>query len=152
MGDENENKALQILEGLATGKQHLAQILTHLISSNQENHNHDGNNSNGGTNRNHMGNDGVGGSNGKKGNHAGGSKNDIPAHMGTITTDIIILIPLMPQFLGNQKVRNQGKQDQGETFDDYWKEYQAMGEDFLGGHVTIGLLQYQVQEQAKGGQ
>jgi hypothetical protein len=38
--------------------------------------------------------------------------------------------PLLPQFVGNQQVGNQGQQGQGETFDDYWREYQAMGEDF----------------------
>jgi hypothetical protein len=47
IGDENENNALQILEGLATGKRQLAQILTQLISTNQANQNHRGNNGKG---------------------------------------------------------------------------------------------------------
>jgi hypothetical protein len=34
MGDNNEDMALQILEGLANGHQQLAQLLTQLIASN----------------------------------------------------------------------------------------------------------------------
>jgi hypothetical protein len=57
MGDENENRALQISEGLATRQQQLAQLLTQLITTNQ---NHGGNNDNGGTIGHNRGNNGAG--------------------------------------------------------------------------------------------
>jgi hypothetical protein len=36
----------------------------------------------------------------------------------------------MPQFLGNQQTENQGQQVPGETFQDYLREYQALGDEF----------------------
>jgi hypothetical protein len=108
MGDENENRALQILEGLATGKQQLAQLLTQLITTNQANQNHGGNNDNGGTNGHNRGNNGAGGIFGNNGNHAKGNNNQIPAHVGTRTTCSIVPRPLLPQFTRNQEVGNQG--------------------------------------------
>jgi hypothetical protein len=41
--------------------------------------------------------------------------------------------------MGNQQAGNQGQQGQGETFDDYWREYQALSEDF---QVAMSLLDY----------
>jgi hypothetical protein len=101
MGDNNEDRALQILEGLASGKQQLAQLLTQLIVSNQANQNHGGNNGLRGTNehnenQNHRGNNGAVGSNGNNGNHAEGNNNHIPTQVGTKTTGRIITRPLMP--------------------------------------------------------
>jgi hypothetical protein len=48
MGDNNEDRAIQILEGLATGQQQLAHLLAQLIASNQTNQNHGSNNGAGG--------------------------------------------------------------------------------------------------------
>jgi hypothetical protein len=45
----------------------------------------------------------------------------------------------MAQFLGDQQTKNQGQQGQGEKFDDYWREYQALGDDF---QVSISLQDY----------
>jgi hypothetical protein len=86
MGDQNEDRALQILEGIQNGQQQLAQLLAQLIATNQENQNHGGNNGNGGTNGHHGGNNGAGGPNGNNGNHAEGNNNHIPAQVGTRTT------------------------------------------------------------------
>ena len=36
----------------------------------------------------------------------------------------------MPHFLGNQQTENQGQQVLGENFQDYLREYQALGDDF----------------------
>ena len=36
----------------------------------------------------------------------------------------------MPHFLGNQQTKNYGKQVLGETFQDYLREYQALGDEF----------------------
>jgi hypothetical protein len=44
MGDQNEYRALQILEGIQNGQQQFAKLLAQLIATNQENHNHGGNN------------------------------------------------------------------------------------------------------------
>jgi hypothetical protein len=134
MGENNEDRALQILEGLASGKQQLAQLLTQLIANNQANQNHGGNNGLGGINghngnQNHRGNNGAGGSNGTMGIMQK-ETTIIFTQVGTRTTGRIIPRPLMPQFLGDQQTGNQGQQGQGETFDDYWREYQALGEDF----------------------
>jgi hypothetical protein len=114
--NNNEDKAIQILEGLASGKQQLAQLLTRLINNTQANQNHGGNNGLGGINghngnQNHRGNNGAGGSNWNNGNHAEGSNNNIPTHVGTRTTSGVIPRPLMPNFLGEQQTRNQGQQE-----------------------------------------
>jgi len=95
---------MQILEYLASGKQQLAQKLTQLISSNQANQNHGGNDGFGGTNgkngnQNHRGNNGAGGFNGKNGNHAKGNNNNIPTHVSTRTTSRVIPRPLLPNFM-----------------------------------------------------
>jgi hypothetical protein len=103
MGDQNEDMALQILEGIQNGQQQLAQLLAQLIATNQENQNHGGNNGNGGTNGHHGGNNGVGGPNRNNGNHAEGNNNHIPAQVGTRTTGRIIPRPLLPQFTGINK-------------------------------------------------
>jgi hypothetical protein len=86
MGDQNEDRALQILEGIQNGQQQLAQLLAQLIATNQENQNHGGNNGNGGTNGHNRGNNGVGGPNGNNGNYVEGNNNHIPAQVGTRTT------------------------------------------------------------------
>jgi len=36
----------------------------------------------------------------------------------------------MTQFLGNQPTENQGYQVPGENFQDYLREYQALGDEF----------------------
>ena len=96
MGDENENRALQISEGLATRQQQLAQLLTQLITTNQANQNHGANIDNGGTNGHNRGNNGAGGIFGNNGNHAKGNNNQIPAQVGTRTTGSIVPRPLLP--------------------------------------------------------
>jgi hypothetical protein len=98
MGDNNEDKDIQILEGLATGQHQLTQLLAQLISSNQKNQNHGSNN-------------GAGGSNVNNGNNGEGihpniptpNHNRIPIQVGARTNSRTIPRPLMPQFLGNQK-------------------------------------------------
>jgi hypothetical protein len=66
MGDNNEDIAIQILEGLSAGKQQLTQLLTQLISNNQ-------------THENHGSNNGAGGSNVNNGNNGEGNHPEIPA-------------------------------------------------------------------------
>jgi hypothetical protein len=125
MGDNNEDRSIQILGGLSVGQQQLTQLLTQLIASNQKNQNHGSNN-------------GVGGSNVNNGNNGEGihpkipSPNHtwIPIHVGVRTNNRTIPRPLMPQFLGNQQTKNQGQPVLGETFQDYLREYQALGDEF----------------------
>jgi hypothetical protein len=121
MGDPNEDRALQILENIASGQQQLAQLMTQLIAA-----------------QNHGSNSGAGGSNVNNGNNGEGSHHEIPTpnqdrvptQVGPKTTSRTVPRPLMPQFLENQQTVNQGKPVRGETFQDYYAEYQALGEDF----------------------
>jgi hypothetical protein len=61
MGDPNEDRSLQILDKIASGKQYLAQLMTQLISA-----------------RNHGNNSSAGGSNVNNGNNGEGSHHEIP--------------------------------------------------------------------------
>jgi hypothetical protein len=132
MEDNNEDITLQILEGLSVGQQQLAQLLTQLISINQKNQNHGSNN-------------GVGGSNVNNENNGEGNHPEIPTpnhnrihvQVGAKTNNKTIPRPLMPKLLGNQQTKNQGQQVLGETFQDYLREYRALGDDF---HASM-LLQ-----------
>jgi hypothetical protein len=54
----------------------------------------------------------------------------IPVQVGARTNSKAIPRPLMPQFLGNQQTENQGQQVPAETFQDYLREYQALGDEF----------------------
>jgi hypothetical protein len=117
MGDnDNEDRAMQILEGLVSGKQQLAQLLTQLVNNTQVNQNHGGNNVLGGINghngnQNHRGKNGAGGSNGNNGNHVEGRKNNIPTHVGTRTTMRVIPRPILPNFWGSNKQTIKGSKD-----------------------------------------
>jgi hypothetical protein len=41
-----------------------------------------------------------------------------------------VVRPLLSNFLGNQQTKNQGKKVLGENFQDYLREYQALGDEF----------------------
>jgi hypothetical protein len=79
--------------------------------------------------------------------HGEGSHIDIPApnhtrihvQMGARNNSRTIPRPLMPQFLENQQMENQGQQVPGETFQDYLREYQALGDEF---QATMSLQDF----------
>jgi hypothetical protein len=119
MGDINkihEDSAMHILNDLARGQQQLAQLMTQLITSTQEN-------------QNYVGNNGVGGSNGNNGNHVEGNTNNIPTQNHTRTTSRVIPRPILPHFLGEQQTGNQEQPGQGKYFSDYLREYRALGDE-----------------------
>jgi hypothetical protein len=70
----------------------------------------------------------------------------VPMQIGARTTRRTVPRPLLPNFLGNQQTENQGQPVPGETFQDYLREYQALGDEFQASHVTSGLLHNQIQE------
>jgi hypothetical protein len=121
MGDANEERGMQILESLAAGQQQLTQLITQLLA-NQTNQNHGSNNGAGGSNVN----------NGADNNNEIPVLNNtgIPMQIGARTTSRTVPRPLLPNFLGNQPTENQGQQVPGETFQDYLREYQALGDEF----------------------
>jgi hypothetical protein len=54
----------------------------------------------------------------------------IPMQIGARTTSRTVPRPLLPIFFGNQPMENQGQQVLGETFQNYLREYQALGDAF----------------------
>jgi len=120
---------MHIVNDLSKGKKQLVQLMKQLIENTQENQSCGANNGARGYNGKN-GNQNHGGNNGRNGNYAEGSNNNIPAQDVTRTTNGIIPRPLMCHFLGDQQIRNQGKQGHGETFDDYLREYRDLSDEF----------------------
>jgi hypothetical protein len=137
MGDANEERGMQILESLAAGQRQLTQLITQLLS-NQTNQNHGSNNGAGGSNVN----------NGVDNNNEVPVLNNtrIPMQIGARTTRRTIPRPLLPNFFGNQPMENQGQQVPGETFQDYLREYQALGDEFQATMSLQDFLHNQIQE------
>jgi hypothetical protein len=121
MGYANEERGMQIWESLAAGQQQLTQLITQLLA-NQTDQNHGSNNGAGGSNLN----------NGAENNNEISVCNNtrIPMQIGAWTTSRTVSRHVLPNILGNQPTENQGQQVPGETFQDYLREYQALGDEF----------------------
>jgi len=71
-------------------------------------------------------------------NNGADNNNEIPIlnntgismKIGARTTSRTIPRPILPILLGNQLTKNQGQQVPGETFQDYLREYQSLGDKF----------------------
>jgi hypothetical protein len=121
MGDANEERGMQILESLAVGQQELTQLITQLLANQ--------------TNQNHGSNNGAEGSNVNNGADINNeipvlNNTGVPMQIGARTTSKTVPRHFLPNFLGNQQTENQGQQVPLETFQDYLREYRALGDEF----------------------